>query len=49
MTAVSSQGPALPSKQFNVTGPARARQLREMIQGLDALGDVGIVARLAAG
>jgi hypothetical protein len=40
---------SVPSKQFNVTGPARARELRKMILGLDALGDIGIVARLAAG
>jgi 2-methylcitrate dehydratase PrpD len=32
-----------------VVGPARARELREMISGLDQLGDVGALARLAAG
>ena len=32
-----------------VAGPARARELREMISGLDRLGDVGTLARLAAG
>ncbi len=31
-----------------VVGPARARELREMIRGLDRLGDVGALARLAA-
>jgi 2-methylcitrate dehydratase PrpD len=31
-----------------VAGPARARELREAIAGLDALGDVGVLARLAA-
>jgi 2-methylcitrate dehydratase PrpD len=31
-----------------VVGPARARELREMISGLDQLGDVGALARLAA-
>src|SRR6266581_3048706 len=32
-----------------VVGPARARELREMIAGLDRLADVGALARLAAG
>ncbi len=32
-----------------VVGSARARELREMIAGLDRLDDVGAVARLAAG
>src|SRR5882762_833701 len=31
-----------------VVGPARARELREMISGLDRLADVGALARLAA-
>jgi 2-methylcitrate dehydratase PrpD len=31
-----------------VVGPARARELREAIAGLDSLGDVGFLARLAA-
>ena len=31
-----------------VVGAARARELRETIAGLDALGDVGVLARLAA-
>ncbi len=32
-----------------VVGPARARELREMISGLDRLADVGALAKLAAG
>ena len=32
-----------------VVGPARTRELREIISGLDRLGDVGALARLAAG
>jgi 2-methylcitrate dehydratase PrpD len=32
-----------------VVGPARARELREMISALDRLADVGALARLAAG
>jgi 2-methylcitrate dehydratase PrpD len=32
-----------------VVGPARARELREMISGLDRLADAGALARLAAG
>ena len=32
-----------------VVGPARARELREMIRGLDRLADAGALARLAAG
>jgi 2-methylcitrate dehydratase PrpD len=32
-----------------VLGPARARELREMISGLDGLADIGALARLAAG
>jgi 2-methylcitrate dehydratase PrpD len=31
-----------------VVGPARARELREMISGLDRLADIGALARLAA-
>ena len=32
-----------------VVGAARARELREMISGLDRLADTGALARLAAG
>jgi hypothetical protein len=31
-----------------IVGAARARELREMVAGLDTLGDVGVLARLAA-
>jgi 2-methylcitrate dehydratase PrpD len=53
MTDVAAQGRRLAAK-FDalagpVVGPARARELREMISGLDTLGDVGALARLAAG
>jgi hypothetical protein len=32
-----------------VLGAARARELREVISGLDAVADTGALARLAAG
>ncbi len=50
---IAAQGERLAAK-FDalagpVVGPARARELRAMISGLDGLGDVGALARLAAG
>ncbi len=50
---IAGQGERLAAKFATlagpVVGPARARELREMILGLDGLGDIGALARLAAG
>ena len=50
---IAAQGARLAAKFDALAGPvvgrARARELREMILGLDQLGDVGALARLAAG
>jgi 2-methylcitrate dehydratase PrpD len=49
---IAGQGTRLAAKFDALAGPvvgsARARELREMIAGLDRLGDVGALARLAA-
>ncbi len=50
---ITAQGERLAAKfaalADPVVGPARTRELREMISGVDRLGDVGALARLAAG
>ncbi len=50
---IAGQGERLAAKFATlagpVVGPARARELREMISGLDRLADVGALAKLAAG
>jgi hypothetical protein len=53
MSDIAAQGERLAAK-FDalvapVLGPARARELREAILGLDGLADTGALARLAAG
>jgi hypothetical protein len=52
MADVAAQGRRLAEKfdalATPIVGAARARELRETIAGLDAIGDVGVVARLAA-
>ena len=48
-TDIASQGERLAAKFDALAGPARARELREMIAGLDRLDDVGALARLAVG
>ncbi len=53
MDDIATQGERLAAKFDALAGPvlgaARARELRETILGLDRLGDVGAVMRLAAG
>lgn len=52
MADVAAQGRRLAEKFDALTAPvvgaARARELRETIAGLDAVGNVGVIARLAA-
>jgi 2-methylcitrate dehydratase PrpD len=53
MSNVAAQGERLAAKFDALAGPvlggARARELREMVSGLDRLGDTGALASLAAG
>jgi 2-methylcitrate dehydratase PrpD len=53
MSDIAAQGERLAAKfdalAAPVLGPARARELREAILGLDGLADTGALARLAAG